>query len=307
MRAVKPFEEYEELTREIAVALADHFGDATQRCERDVKLQGRATRHQVDVLWEGTIDGEFRRLIFECKHYTRAVDQGLLLGFHGTLGDVADDVRTDGVFVTTKGYQVGARAVAETYGIKVVELREPTAKDTAGRVTAIDFEIKMRVPVAEDYQVQVHPTADVPDGGTVALWSDAPLLFPDGTEVPLNEFVLMGEVGLPGAEPAPMHAVMKPVPSGTRLRAGEPDRDLLVTAVGARVGEQEVVVSNRVGPGGDGIAHVLRDALDDATVWFARDGKIYTTSGNGHWLERSGREAISPSRATASRSRFSST
>ncbi|GMA85879.1 hypothetical protein GCM10025868_11290 [Angustibacter aerolatus] len=62
-----------------------------------------------------------QRVLFECKHYKRKVDQGKLHAFRSVLDDIQDAVPTYGVFVTTVGYQSGASSLPETYGLTVLE------------------------------------------------------------------------------------------------------------------------------------------------------------------------------------------
>jgi len=47
----------------------------------------------------------------------------------------------EGVMVTTTGYQKGAKAVADTYGIVITELRAPTDDDLQGRAVEVHLDI----------------------------------------------------------------------------------------------------------------------------------------------------------------------
>ena len=163
-------DEYELLTRELAEHLASFFGVLTTRCERNVRLKGRSTTNQIDVLWEGRIDDQPHRIICECKHHSRPVDQGRLHAFRSVVDDVATDVPTTGVFVTTQGYQSGALDVATTYDLVVLVVRPPKDQDLAGRLTRIDLAVTLRTEVVREVNLQVNDETDV---GRVAVAPDA--------------------------------------------------------------------------------------------------------------------------------------
>src|ERR1700685_2301760 len=62
--------EYEKLTMEIFRRLQRHKQHlATERLEHNVNLLGRSGPSQIDVVWEGRVNGVRERWIFECKHY----------------------------------------------------------------------------------------------------------------------------------------------------------------------------------------------------------------------------------------------
>lgn len=72
------------------------------------------------------------------------------------MDDVTEaDVPTFGVMVTTTGYQSGARNVADTYGIVILELRQPTDVDLADRVLEVNIMVKFRIPRVVDLEVEV--------------------------------------------------------------------------------------------------------------------------------------------------------
>lgn len=72
------------------------------------------------------------------------------------MDDVTEaDVPTFGVMVTTTGYQSGARNVADTYGIVILELRQPTDVDLADRVLEVNIMVEFRIPRVVDLEVEV--------------------------------------------------------------------------------------------------------------------------------------------------------
>jgi hypothetical protein len=72
-----------------------------------VKIPGRATKHQIDVLWDINHDGE-QRVIFECRLYKSKIKQKDLLAFRTGIEDVqSPDRPVYGFMVTLTGYQSG--------------------------------------------------------------------------------------------------------------------------------------------------------------------------------------------------------
>ena len=266
---------YEELAKRIATELAYYFGVLTQRCDLRVAMPGRGTTNEVDVLWEGWIDSTEHRIVVECKHYGRKVDQGRLHTFRSVLDDIADDVPTTGVFVTTVGYQSGAQSLAETYGIVVLELRPPSPADLAGRVTQIVLSISARMEVVDDVHVEAHWVADRCDASDVleAVVDEAVIVYSDGSEVSLREALTTGERSPLGSPPTPPHLVVRDFPGDTLLTlSGRPV--VCVRRITATVGDSDSKATHTIGPGSDGIAHILRDAITGSTVWFEKEGRI---------------------------------
>lgn len=266
--------DYELLTQRIATDLSAFFGVLTRRCDVRVVMSGRGTSNELDVIWEGLIDGSPHRIVVECKHYARRVDQGKLHAFRSVLDDVADEVPTTGVFVTTVGYQAGARSLAETYGIVVLELRPPSPEDLAGRVTRIVLSMTARMEVVEQVNVEggwVNGTSAA--SNLDVLVDDAWLDLPGGSSLPLRQALTDGERSALGEPATPPHKVIRDYPEGTVLRVGA-DPVLHVRRVTAVVGDSDSQATHTIGPGSDGIAHILRDAVTGATVWFEKDGRI---------------------------------
>lgn len=152
---------YEELTEELVGQLGDVSGITTLRLERDVPVSGRANDNQIDVLWEfQRASGERVRLLFECRSYARRINQQALHSWGSIVDDVSEPgIETVGVMVTTTGYQSGARRVADTYGIVILELRAPTDRDLANRWRSIRTELVIRMPLVTDLSVDTTRTA----------------------------------------------------------------------------------------------------------------------------------------------------
>ncbi len=100
------FTEYEGLTRLLVGRISDRAPVVTTRLEHDVVLPGRASSHQIDVLWEFTSgSGVAHRIIFECKHRGKALEQKDVLAFKGVVDEVGyKSISTTGVMVHLTGY-----------------------------------------------------------------------------------------------------------------------------------------------------------------------------------------------------------
>ncbi len=125
--------EYEKFTQDIYQTLINEEG-LTISVLHNLKLQGIATKHQIDVYWEYIIAGVNNKVAIECKNYNREISIGKVRDFHSVLSDVRN---VNGIMVTKVGYQKGAKEYAEKYGIKLIILREPIDEDWEGRVKTI--------------------------------------------------------------------------------------------------------------------------------------------------------------------------
>ncbi len=263
--------EYEDLTRDLVGRIRARLGMLTTRLERNVQIQGRATSNQIDVVWEGRIDEQPHRYVFECKNYKYNVKQSLLFAFRGVLDDIQDDVPTTGVMVTRTGYQAGAKRVADTYGLVVVELRRPTPADTEHRVLQIKVQLTSRNPIVRDLRwdvVEVLAETErlVPASEIVVEGADGAL--------DVQTRFCAGEISPLDSPPTPLHPVTRPFDPPATLSI-EGQSVARISAMHAVVGDSDASFEINVGPGLDGLAWMAKDALGGSRAWFAADGKIY--------------------------------
>lgn len=270
--------DYEALAEYVVTALTDGAPVTTIKIERDVRVQGKATTHQIDVLWEFQ-DGEHQcTVLFECRSYKRRLTQGAVLGWRGVVQDITS-VRGDceGVMLTSTGYQSGARDVADTYGIVILELRAPTDKDLAGRVQEIHLSIVARVPFVRDVQVEADEVfGDLGNGQVTGLSTEILLVHADGRRERLTDVLLTGELGLPVSVTGEPHTVLRRFSTPPSLMV-EGRRLMTVRAVRATVGETVEVPQNSVIGGREQLAWMLKNTLDGTHAWFTEDGRPYIT------------------------------
>ena len=120
--------EYELFTREVYRQLSAYYQTGFTKVQHNIKLKGRSgCEHQIDVYWEYKKDGIEHRVAIECKNYNKAVPKEKVCAFYGILVDL-DDV--EGIMISKKGFQKGAKQYAEHYGISLKELRTPNEGET---------------------------------------------------------------------------------------------------------------------------------------------------------------------------------
>lgn len=147
--------EYEILTKEIYQSLVDNQG-LTIDVKHNIKLQGKAIKHQVDVYWEYEIAGIKNKVAIECKNYSSPVSVGRVRDFYGVLLDLGN---TNGIIVTKVGFQKGAKEYASQYGINLMELREPiTIHYKLNTAYSI---IKNRIPIPDLDWIQANPSINL--------------------------------------------------------------------------------------------------------------------------------------------------
>lgn len=125
--------EYELLAKSIYESLLCQDG-ATIEVKHNVILKGKATDHQIDVYWEYKIADTLFRVAIECKNYNSKVAIGKVRDFHSVLNDIGN---IQGIIISKKGFQSGAKNYAEHYGINLKEIREPKDADWNGRIKTI--------------------------------------------------------------------------------------------------------------------------------------------------------------------------
>ncbi|WP_328800292.1 restriction endonuclease [Paenibacillus sp. LX16] len=136
--------EYELFAKEIYETLLKDEGVKTIDVQHNIKLMGNSgCEHQIDVYWEFEMVGIKHRVAIECKNYTSNVSIGKIRDFYGVLTDVGN---IQGIFVTKKGFQKGAKQYADSKGIKLMELRFPESSDWEGRIRDLHFNISVLKP-----------------------------------------------------------------------------------------------------------------------------------------------------------------
>lgn len=109
--------------------------------EHDVKLKGKSgCEHQIDVYWRYAIADVNHSVAIECKNYNSLVPIGKVRDFFGVLHDLNG---VNGIMVSRKGFQDGAKKYAEHYGISLKTLREPTEEELIGSIVTV-FHTDMR-------------------------------------------------------------------------------------------------------------------------------------------------------------------
>lgn len=134
--------EYEQFTRKVFAGLSSQKRVKTIKLQHNVKLLGNSgTRHQIDVYWEYEKDGQLHKVAIECKNYSKNVPIGKVRDFYGVIDDI-DGLQ--GIMITRKGFQDGAKKYAASKNIHLKELRAPIGEESlAGRVIT-DFHISLR-------------------------------------------------------------------------------------------------------------------------------------------------------------------
>jgi hypothetical protein len=119
--------DFELLVQAIYQEIIDEEKFDTINVEHDIKIKGKSGQaHQIDVYWEIMIAGVLNRVAVECKDYATKISLGKVRDFSSALDDIGNIV---GIFVTTKGYQLGAKKFAEHKGIALKTVNTPTQEE----------------------------------------------------------------------------------------------------------------------------------------------------------------------------------
>jgi len=271
-----PAGDYEQLTQWIVSAIAAEASVRTVRIDRNIRLQGAATTNQIDVMWTYEDSGREHTVLFECRSYVRALTQQALFAWSGVVRDLQPSLGDcEGVMVTSTGYQSGAQAVADTYGIVILELRKPTENDLDGRLLGINLRFRMRTPFVRD--VQVDAVEILGEQTEFRAWgTDVELEYPDGSTELMAETLLRGELTALRDEPTPAHQVVRSYQPPVKLIVeGHPCA--VIRAIRATVGEADAEPIRFDAGGRDRLAWMLKDTLNGTRAWFADDGRYHVT------------------------------
>lgn len=118
---LKEWERFEERVKHIYDALLN-INREKVAVSRDVKLKGHdGLVHQFDVYYEFSRAGVSHRVAIECKDKSRPIDKDAVMAFRGKVFDV---LGLQGVMVSAKGYQSGAKKYAEDNGIIAITMEQ---------------------------------------------------------------------------------------------------------------------------------------------------------------------------------------
>ena len=131
---------FEQFTQHVYQKLVNNDVLKPTTVQHNVKLKGRSgCEHQIDVYWEYEIAGNLHRVAIECKNYDSLVPVGKVRDFHGVLSDLNN---VNGIMVSKRGFQEGAKKFAGEHGISLKELRKPAWNESFGAIhfsTQIDI------------------------------------------------------------------------------------------------------------------------------------------------------------------------
>lgn len=135
---------YESLVEDVFKQIMEQDNVQTLKIEKNKKLPGKTTTHEIDVYWEFSIGRIQYSAVIQAKDWGTKVPQGEILKLKAILEDVPGQPR--GIFVTRTGYQKGAIDVAKANGVLLYEFREPNEKDWKGKIKTIHLNFHGYVP-----------------------------------------------------------------------------------------------------------------------------------------------------------------
>ena len=133
--------EYERFTQEIYQQLVDSDVVKATTVQHNVKLIGRSgQKHQIDVYWEYEIAGNMHKVAIECKNYNKSVPLSVVQGFKGVLDDLNG---VNGIIVTKKGFQIGAKQYAKEWGYTLERIETPDRGETLSEKLSLILIVKL--------------------------------------------------------------------------------------------------------------------------------------------------------------------
>lgn len=152
---MNPNTEFERFTQRVYQKLVNNDVLKHTTVEHNKKLKGKSgCEHQIDVYWEYEIAGNMHRVAIECKNYDSLVPVGKVRDFQGVLSDLNN---VNGIMVSKKGFQEGAKKFAAEYGISLKELRQPGGNDIIGYIkTIFSFDTRKTLYLFDDEWVKEH-------------------------------------------------------------------------------------------------------------------------------------------------------
>ena len=145
---------YEELTQAVFNWINNSKREGVEfiKVQRDLILEGKDTRHQIDVYWEFMVGVTTYKVIVQTKDLKRKVNKPQMLTFLSVLNDLPG---TQGIFVTTVGFQSGALEVAKRNNIETFVLKQAEDNDWDGLIKTVQVKMQLLIPFAEDLNLNI--------------------------------------------------------------------------------------------------------------------------------------------------------
>lgn len=146
---------FERFTQRIYQKLVNNDVLKPTKVQQNVKLKGKSgCEHQIDVYWEYEIAGNMHRVAIECKNYDSLVPIGKVRDFQSVLSDLNN---VNGIIVSRKGYQDGAKRFAAEYGISLKVLRQPGWNEAIGYIhTVVQADIRHTLYLIDEGWIAEH-------------------------------------------------------------------------------------------------------------------------------------------------------
>ena len=128
---------------------ANREGLETIIVQHDVVLQGKITKHQIDVYWEFKVGDITHKVAVQAKDLSRKVSKPQMQTFESVINDLPGII---GIFVSKHGFQKGAQDIAIANNIRTYELRSPVDSDWDGYIKTMVFKMHLLIPVCENFK-----------------------------------------------------------------------------------------------------------------------------------------------------------
>lgn len=130
--------DYEKVAQKVYQAILATKDVNTIEVQHNVQITGRSgVAHQIDVYWRYLKDGIEHQVLVECKYYRSTID---LIHARNLLGLLTDIPNSQGVLLTTVGFQRGVVDLCNFYGISLKRLRDPQGSDWDGFIQKVEIE-----------------------------------------------------------------------------------------------------------------------------------------------------------------------
>lgn len=133
--------EYELLAQKIYKELLKSEESFGIEVKHNVIIQGKDTKHQIDLYWEEERAGIIIKFLVEAKNYSRPVSKGKIGEFLSVIKDIPNSV---GIFIAKSGFQKGAKEFAEKNEIQLCEIRDYKQEDFDGKMMKLKLNIIMK-------------------------------------------------------------------------------------------------------------------------------------------------------------------
>lgn len=272
------WQSYEETVRNIYEILGKEHGVKIEGWGASCKVKGKSdVEHQIDVLTRHSDGVHDYRTAIEAKYWNKKVTKDTV----AKVADIVEDAQlSKGVIVSKRGFTPDCIDFAKYRNISLVELREISDEDWAGKIRYLHLRINAVYPDIAALQHIIPSDYDGPQiKGESLKATDVIYEFPDNSKQTAQD-IIQGKLAECDWTKREKTLINVPFEPGTRVSVPENDNTFPCNGISFAVVRRQQLCSESVYDGGEHVAMIMKSVFEELDCLIMKDGTIRKNPAN---------------------------